>query len=320
MHRRSFIRLFGALASWPLAAQAQRGKTLRVGVLANEKWPPLDGLRDGLRSLGYVEGQNLELVNRYVEGETTKYPGFAAELVRLPVDVIVTWGTPASLAAKDATATIPIIMTSGDPVAVGLVPGLAQRQGNVTGFSTQAAELEGKRLELVNELIPHVSRVVVLSNPSNPYCTVAVEQARRAAAVLLIKLDVVEIRHERELDNAFLSLTRIGPNAILVVADPFLASQQPRLTEFLVQAKIPSIYTYREQVTAGGLVSYATNYYELFRRAAFVADKIHKGSKPGDLPVEQPTRFELVINLKTAKAIGLVVPPALLSRADEVIE
>jgi putative tryptophan/tyrosine transport system substrate-binding protein len=320
MHRRQFITLLAAVPSWPLAAQAQRSKTFRVGILANEKWPPLDGLRDGLRSLGYVEGQNLELVKRYVEGETSKYPSFAAELVGLPVDVIVTWGTPASLAAKDATATIPIIMTSGDPVAVGLVSGLAQQQGNVTGFSTQAAELEGKRLELVNELIADVSRVVVLSNPSNPYCTVAVEQARRAAAVLHVKLDVVEIGHERELDDAFVRLTRIRPNAILVVADPFLASQQTRIAEFLVQAKIPSIYTYREQVTAGGLVSYATNYYELFRRAAFMADKIHKGSKPGDLPVEQPTKFELVINLKTARAIGLVVSPALLSRADEVIE
>ncbi len=234
MHRRQFITLLGAVAIWPLAAQAQRKKIFRVGILANEKWPPLDGLRDGLRSLGYVEGQNLELVNRYVEGETAKYPSFAAELVGLPVDVIVTWGTPASLAAKDATTTIPIIMTSGDPVAVGLVPGLAQQQGNVTGFSTQAAELEGKRLELVNELIPDVSRVVVLSNPGNPYCTVAVEQARRAAAILHVKLDVGEIGHERELDDAFRSMTRFRPNAILVVADPFLASQQTRIAEFLV--------------------------------------------------------------------------------------
>jgi putative ABC transport system substrate-binding protein len=318
MHRRQFITLLGV--SWPLVAQAQRSKAFRVGILANEKWPPLDGLRDGFRSLGYVEGQSIELVNRYVEGETAKYPSFAAELVGLPVDVIVTWGTPASLAARDATAKIPIIMTSGDPVAVGLVPGLAQRQGNVTGFSTQAAELEGKRLELVNELIPNVSRVVVLSNPSNPYCRVAVEQARRAAALLHVKLDVVEIGHERELDDAFVSLTLIRPDAILVVADPFLASQQTRIAEFLVQAKIPSIYTYREQVAAGGLVSYATNYYELFRRAALMADKIYKGSKAGDLPVEQPTKFELVINLKTANAIGLAIPPALLSRADEVIE
>jgi putative ABC transport system substrate-binding protein len=248
MHRRQFIALLGV--SWPAVAQAQRSKTFRVGILANEKWPPLDGLRDGFRSLGYVEGQSIELVNRYVEGETAKYPSFAAELVGLPVDVIVTWGTPASIAARDATTTIPIIMTSGDPVAVGLVPGLAQRQGNVTGFSTQAAELEGKRLELINELIPNVSRVVVLSNPSNPYCKVAVEQARRAAAVLQVKLDVVEIGHERELDNAFAGLVPIRPDAILVVADPFLASQQIRIAEFLVRAKIPSIYTYREQVTA----------------------------------------------------------------------
>jgi putative ABC transport system substrate-binding protein len=224
------------------------------------------------------------------------------------------------LAAKDATGTIPIIMTSGDPVAVGLVPGLAHPRGNVTGFSTQAAELEGKRLELVNELISDASRVAVLSNPTNPYCTVAVESARRAAAVLNIQLDVVQLGRERELDQAFIDLTRVRPNAVLVVADPFLASQQARIAEFLVQHRIPSIYTYREQVTAGGLVSYATNYYELFRRAASMVDKIRKGSKAAELPVEQPTKFELVVNLKTAKAIGLVVPPALLSRADEVIE
>jgi putative ABC transport system substrate-binding protein len=323
MRRRAFIKLLGGTAAvlGPRAARAQPvKKTHRVGVLANEKWPPLDGLRDGLRDLGYVEGQNFETVHRYAEGQAERYAAFAAELVGLPVDIIVTWGTPASLAAKDATGTIPIIMTSGDPVAVGLVPGLAHPRGNVTGFSTQAAELEGKRLELVNELIANVSRVAVLSNPTNPYCTVAVESARRAAAVLNINLDVVELGHERELDQAFVDLTRIRPNAVLVVADPFLASQQSRIAEFLVQSRIPSIYTYREQVTAGGLVSYATNYYELFRRAATMVDKIRKGSKAAELPVEQPTKFELVVNLKTARAIGLVVPPALLSRADEVIE
>jgi len=317
--RRSFL---GAMAvAWPLAARAQRGtKIFRVGILANEKWPPLDGLRSGLRELGYIEGQNLELVHRYVEGQPERYAAFAAELVGQPVDIVVTWGTPASLAAKNATRTIPIIMTSGDPVAVGLVPGLAHPQGNVTGFSTQAADLEGKRLELVNELITDVSRVVVFSNPTNPYCRVAVEHARRAAAVLRWQLDVAEIGNERDLDGAFETLTRLRPSAVLVVADPFLASQQARIADFLMRNRIPSIYTYREQVTAGGLVSYATNYYELFRRAAAMADKIRKGSRPGELPVEQPTKFELVINLKTAKAIGLVVSPSLLSRADEVIE
>jgi len=321
MRRRDFIAGLGSATAWPLAAQAQRvHKTFRVGVLANEEWPPLNGLRDGLRDLGYIEGQTLELVNRYAEGYPTRYPGFARELVGLPVDVIVTWGTPASLAAKDATAAIPIIMTSGDPIAVGLVPGLAQPHGNVTGFSTQAAELEGKRLELVKELIDGVSSVVVLSNPTNPYCAIGVEHARQAAALLKVPIEVVEIGQEQELDDAFRSLTRIRPSAVVVVADPFLASQQPRIAEFLIQSRIPSIYTYREQVTGGGLISYATNYYELFRRAAVMADKIRKGSKAGNLPVEQPTKFELVINLKTAKSIGLVVPPALLSRADEVIE
>ena len=324
MQRRQFITLLGGTAIWPIAAQAQQAsrinKIFRVGVLANEKWPPLQGLQDGLRELGYVEGQNLELVQRYAEGQLARYAALTAELVGLPVDIIVTWGTPASLAAKDATVTIPIIMTSGDPVAVGLVPGLAQPNGNVTGFSTQAAELEGKRLELIKELIAKVSRVVVLANPTNPYCTVAVENARRAATVLQVQLEVIEIGDEHELDAAFINLSRIRPDAVLVVADPFLASQQTKIAEFLVQHQIPSIYTYREQVTAGGLVSYATNYYELFRHAAVMADKIRKGARPGDLPVEQPTKFELVVNLKTAKAIGLTVPPALLSRADEVIE
>jgi putative ABC transport system substrate-binding protein len=238
----------------------------------------------------------------------------------MPVDVIVTWGTPASLAAKDATGEIPIIMTSGDPVAVGLVPGLSHPRGNVTGFSTQAAELEGKRLELIGELLGHFSRVVVLSNPTNPYCIVAVESARRAAAALRVQLDVVEIAKESDLVDAFLKVRSIRPDAILVIADPLLANLQPQIAEFLLQNRLPSIYTYREQVLAGGLVSYATNYYELFRRAATVADKILRGAKPSNLPVEQPTKFELVINLKTAKAIGLAVPPMLLARADEVIE
>jgi putative ABC transport system substrate-binding protein len=206
MRRRDFIAGLGSAAAWPLAAQAQRlPKTFRVGVLANEEWPPLNGLRDGLRDLGYVEGQTLELVNRYAEGQPTRYPAFASELVGLAVDVIVTWGTPASLAAKDATTTVPIIMTSGDPIAVGLVPGLAQPHGNVTGFSTQAAELEGKRLELVNELIAGISSVVVLSNPTNPYCAIAIVHARRAAAVL-VPLEVVGIAHEQGLDDAFRNL------------------------------------------------------------------------------------------------------------------
>jgi putative ABC transport system substrate-binding protein len=322
MKRREFITGLGSAAvAWPDVSFAQRSdKVRRIGVLANEPWPPLYGLREGLRELGYIEKQNLDLVYRFAEGQSERYAALAEGLVYLPVDVIVTWGTPASLAAKEATSAIPIIMTSGDPIAVGLVAGLAYPRGNVTGLSTQAADLEGKRLELIKELLGRFSRVVVFSNPTNPYCVVAVDSARHAAGVLRVQLDVVEIAVERELDIAFLTLSRARPDAILVVADPFLASQQMRIAEFLVQHRLPSIYTYREQVLAGGLISYATNYYELFRRAALLVEKILKGSKPGDLPVEQPTKFELVINLKTAKAIGLEIPPMLLARADEVIE
>ena len=211
-------------------------------------------------------------------------------------------------------------MTSGDPIAVGLVPGLAYPGGNVTGLSSLAAELEGKRLELMSELLPGLSHVAVLSNPTNPYCAVAVESARQAATALHVRLDIVNVEGERELGGALLTLHRMKPNALLVVADPFLASQQARIAAVLVESRLPSIYTYREQVVAGGLISYATNYYELFRRAAVLTDKILKGAKPGDLPVEQPTKFELVINLKTAKAIGLEISPMLVARADEVIE
>jgi len=321
MKRREFIIFVGGAVIYPRTLVAQEKKKLQsIGILANEAWPPLQGLRNELRELGYIGGQNLNIIYRFAEGQADRYPALAAELVQMPVDVIITWGTPASLAAKDATNDIPIIMTSGDPVAVGLVPGLSHPRGNVTGFSTQAADLEGKRLELVGELLGHFTRVVVLSNPSNPYCIVAVESARLAAAALRVEIDVVEIAKESDLDDAFLKVRSTRPDAILIVADPLLANLQPKIAEFLIQNRLPSIYTYREQVLAGGLVSYATNYYELFRRAATVADKILKGAKPSSLPVEQPTKFELVINLKTAKTLGLTVPPTLLARADEVIE
>ena len=321
MKRREFIVLLGAAATWPQSLIAQEKKKLQlIGVLANEAWPPLDGLRNELRELGYIGGKNFNIIYRFAEGQADRYPALAAELVHVPVDVIVTWGTPASLAAKDATSEIPIIMTSGDPVAVGLVPGLSHPRGNVTGFSTQAADLEGKRLELVGELLGRFSRVVVFSNPTNPYCIVAVESARLAAAALRVQLDVVEIAKESNLDDAFLKVRSTRPDAILVVADPLLANLQPKIAEFLIQNRLPSIYTYREQVMAGGLVSYATNYYELFRRAATAADKILKGAKPSNLPVEQPTVFELVANLKTAREMGLDLPKTFLTRADKTIE
>ena len=322
MKRREFVTLLGGTAvAWPLAAMAQRSTEIRrVGVLANEPWPPLDGLRDGMRGLGYIEKQGVHFEYRFAEGRAERYPGLAAELVRLPADVIVAWGTPASLAAKQATGTVPIVMISGDPIAVGLVSGLAHPGANVTGLSTLAADLEGKRIELLKELLASLARVAVLSNPTNPFCTVAVERARVAATALHLELEIVEAAQERDLDRAFLTLGRQRPEAVLTVADPFLTSQRTRIAAFMVENRFPSMYTYREDVLAGGLICYATNYHDIFRRAAILTDKILKGTKPADLPIQQPTKFELVINLKTAKALGLTIPPTLLSRADEVIE
>jgi putative ABC transport system substrate-binding protein len=319
--RRQFITLLGAVAAWPLDAIAQRSAEVRrVGVLANEPWPPLEGLRDGMRGLGYIEKQSLYFEHRFAEGRAERFPALAAELVRLPADAIVAWGTPAGLAAKQATGTVPIVIISGDPIAVGLVPGLSHPAGNVTGLSTVAAELEGKRIQLLKELLANLARVAVLSNPTNPFCNVAVEHARVAAMALHLDLDVVEASDERELDRAFLTLSRQRPDAVLTVADPYLTSQRRRIAAYMVENRFPSMYTYREDVLAGGLMSYATNYYDIFRRAAILTDKILKGAKPADLPIQQPTQFEFVINLKTAKALGLDIPPSLLALADEVIE
>ena len=321
MRRRTFIALVGVAATIaPAIVWAQNILTRRVGVLSNEPWRPVDGLRDGLKDLGYSEGRNIDLLFRYAGGDVQRFATFASEFVHVPVDLIVAWGTPASLAAKAVTQATPIIMISGDPIAVGLVPGLAYPGGNVTGLSTLAAELESKRIELIRELLPRLERIAVLSNPTNPYCTVAVESARRGAVALGLQIDVIDIAAVTDLDNAFLKLRNLRPDGVLVVADPFLASQQTRIAPFLIEAGLPSIYTYGESVRSGGLMSYATNYYQLFRQAAVLADKILRGTKPSNLPVEQPTHFELTVNLKTAKALGLTVSPSLLARADEVIE
>jgi putative tryptophan/tyrosine transport system substrate-binding protein len=322
MRRRTFITLLGgAAASWPLVARGQQAERVRrIGVLANEPWPPLDGLRQGLRELGYVEGKNIHIEYRFAEGRVERYAAFAVELVGLQVDVIVSQGTPATLSARKATSSIPIVMSVGDPVGAGVVADLARPGGNVTGLSTQGAEGEGKRLELLKELLPSLSRVAVLSNPANPYCVIAVQQARRGATALRLQLDVLDASEPGELDPALLKMIRSRPDAALVIADAVLAGQRVHIAEFMLARRLPSIYTYREHVVSGGLISYSTSYFDLFRREALFIDKIFKGAKPGDLPVEQPTKFELLINLKTAKVLGITIPPTLLARADEVIE
>jgi ABC-type uncharacterized transport system substrate-binding protein len=324
MRRREFVALLGgAPMAWPLMARAQQplGKALRIGVLANEWWPPIESLREGLRELGYVEGESLRFDYRWAEGRNDRHPILAAELVALPVDVIVTWGTPAALAAKDATSTIPIVMGAiGDPVRVGVVTNPARPGGNITGFSSATFEMEEKRLELLKELLStRLSRVAVLTT-NNPALPLTIQYMQRAAATFGVTLQALEIREEKDFDAAFDAIRRDRPDAAMTLADPFLGGHQGRIAAFMADIGLPAMYAYRHGVEAGGLISYATNYHHLFRRAAGYIDRILKGTPPGDLPVQLPTKFELVINLKTAKALGLEVPPNLLARADEVIE
>jgi putative ABC transport system substrate-binding protein len=232
----------------------------------------------------------------------------------------VSWGTPASLAAYQATKTIPIVMSAGDPIGAGIVSSLAHPGGNVTGMSVQMAEQEGKRLELLKKLNPSLSRVAVISNPSNPYCAIAVREAQLGATALGLQIDLLEASDARSLEDVLPMLSRVGAEAVLVVADPFLAGERVRLADQMIKNRLPSIYSYHEHVVAGGLMTYTTNYYDVFRREGQFIDKIFKGAKPGDLPVQQPTKFELVLNLKTAKALDLAIPPSMLALADEVIE
>ena len=290
-------------------------------MLANEWWPPIESLREGLRELGYVEGESLRFDYRWAEGRNDRHPILAAELVALPVDVIVTWGTPAALAAKGATSAIPIVMGAiGDPVRVGVVTNLARPGGNITGFSSATFEMEEKRLELLKELLfSRLSRVAVLTT-NNPALPLTIQYMQRAAAAFGLTLQPLEVREEKDFDAAFDAIRRDRPDAAMALADPFLGGHQARIAAFMADIRLPAMYAYRHAVELGGLISYATNYHHLFRRAAGYIDRILKGTSPGDLPVQQPTKFELVINLKTAKALGLEVPPTLLARADEVIE
>ena len=265
----------------------------------------------GLHPLGYVEGKNHGL-----------YPALAAELVALPVDLILTIGTPPALAARNATSSIPIVMAPvGDPIKSGLVPNLIARPGgNLTGFTTLATEISGKRLELMKELVPSLSTVAVLGNTSNPFTEIELEYMRPAAETLRISLDVVPAANDEPLGQALDALSRKRPDGVVVVNDQFLLTRRDRIAASMSGDKLPSVYGFRDFVDAGGLAYYGANNRLEFRRMADYVDRILNGTKPGDLPVQQPTKFELVVNMKTAKLLGLTVPPALLASADEVIE
>jgi putative ABC transport system substrate-binding protein len=327
MKRREFISLVGAAAAWPLAARAQQvGKTPQIGYLgvSSPSLEPhyVEAFRQKLRELGHVEGKNIAIEYRWAEGQDDRLPNLTSELVRLKPDVIVTTGTPGAVAAMQATKTIPIVMaSSADPVGSGLVASLARPGGNVTGFTILGPELEGKRLELLKQAVPGLSRLAVLWNPSNPGIVSYFETVKNAGRVLQISLGpVVEIRRSDELDSAFTAIASARPHALVVIADRFLLSHRKQIVEFAAVKRLPTMYRYREYVDAGGLMSYAPSNIELFLGTAIYVDKILKGAKPGDLPIQEPTKFELVINLKTAKALGLDMPLHLQQLANEMIE
>jgi putative ABC transport system substrate-binding protein len=327
MKRREFISLVGAAAAWPLAARAQQvGKTPQIGYLgvSSPSLEPhyVEAFRQKLRELGHVEGKNIAIEYRWAEGQDDRLPNLTSELVRLKPDVIVTTGTPGAVAAMQATKTIPIVMaSSADPVGSGLVASLARPGGNVTGFTILGPELEGKRLELLKQAVPGLSRLAVLWNPSNPGIVSYFETVKNAGRALQISLGpVVEIRRSDELDSAFTAIASARPHALVVIADRFLLSHRKQIVEFAAVKRLPTMYRYREYVDAGGLMSYAPSNIELFLGTAIYVDKILKGAKPGDLPIQEPTKFELVINLKTAKALGLDVPLHLQQLANEMIE
>jgi putative ABC transport system substrate-binding protein len=326
VRRRDFITLLGSAAAWPLAARAQQaGKVWRIGVLetvsAALNASNFDAFRRGLRELGYVEGRNYVIEYRSADGRAERFANFAAELVRLPVDVIVTRGTPAALAAKDATTKIPVVMAAiGEPLGVGVVASLARPGGNITGFSAFVTELSGKRVELLKETFPGISRAGFLNNMSNPVIPPQWDLTKNAARSLGIHAELLDVRARDDVVRAFETATRLDLGALLVGVDAVTQANGPLIIDHAARTRIPAVYASREFVDAGGLMTYSVSYPDLYYRAAGLVDKIFKGARPGDLPVEQPTKLELVVNLKTAKALGLEIPPTLLARADEVIE
>jgi putative ABC transport system substrate-binding protein len=326
MDRRTFIAsMIGAALSAPLAAQAQQvGKVPRIGFLfygSPGSSPELDAFRQGLRELGYIEGQNIAIEYRFASGRVERLPELAAELVRLKVDVIVTPTTPASQAAKQATGTIPIVFAGvADAVGAGLITNFARPGGNVTGLASISAELGGKRLELLKQVAPKASRVAVLYNPADRSNVLMLKDMQESAPALGLTLQPLEVRGPGELEDAFVAMTRARAHALFGVAGILTFEHRRALVDLAAKNRIPAMWGHRQFVDAGGLMSYAVNYYDQVRGAATYVDKILKGAKPGDLPVEQPTKFELVVNLKTAKALGLTIPRSVLLRADEVIQ
>jgi putative ABC transport system substrate-binding protein len=326
MKRRHFIKVVSGMAmACPLALHAQPlARVARIGFLgsasASGSAKSVEALRTGLRDLGYVEGKNMVIEFRWAEGRYDRLSALVAELIRLKVDLIVTHGTPGTRAAKKATSTIPIVMAiSGDAIATGLVASLARPEANVTGSTFFIPQLNAKRLELVKEVCPYVARVAALSNPNNPVSKPIIPAMQAAAMPLKLDFDIAEAQGPSEFDSAFASMAKRGVDAVVITEDGEFAASFGAIATLAVANKLASIGA-QEYAKAGGLIGYGVDLLGLYRRAAYFIDKILKGSKPADLPIEQPTRFELVINIKTAKTLGLEIAPAMLARADETIE
>jgi ABC-type uncharacterized transport system substrate-binding protein len=325
MRRRTFISLLGgAAAAWPLAARAQQAKVATIGLLgtgsaaAQSQWTAAFVQR--MRELGWVDGRNLTIEYRWAEGRSERFAEFAAEFVRLKVDVILTHNTPPVIAAKQATSVIPIVFaTAADPVDTGLVASLARPGGNVTGLSSQTTDLASKRIELLREVVPGLRQLTFLSQPDNPYVVFDMRQAEAAARRLGLETASLEIRRAEDIAPAFEEL-KGRAEALYILPDPLLFTHRLRINILALGARLPTMHSLREYVEASGLMSYGPNWSDQWRRAADYVDKILRGAKPADLPVEQPTKFDLVINLTTAKALGLTIPESFLLRVDEVIE
>jgi putative tryptophan/tyrosine transport system substrate-binding protein len=324
MRRRQFITLLGGAAAWPLAARAQQpGKLPTIGFLGatpSAESQRLAAFVQRLRELGWIDGRNLAIEYRWAEGRNERYAENAAELVRLKVDVIVTSATPPSLAAKQATAVIPIVFAAvNDPVGTGLVASLARPGSNVTGLANQISDTSGKKLEFLREVVPGLRRLAIMANVGNPASVLEMGEAQAAARKLGLEVSTSEIRRAEDIAPAFEAL-KDRADALYLGPDPLMNTNRIRVNILAVGARLPTMHGSREYVEAGGLMSYGTNLPDQFRRAADYVDKILRGAKPSDVPVEQPTKFDLIINLTTARALGLEIPPTVLARADEVIE
>jgi putative tryptophan/tyrosine transport system substrate-binding protein len=325
MRRREFIRVLGGAAVvWPLASSAQ-SKIARIGFMGNStaalEANLVDAFREGLREHGYEEGRNIAIEYRWADGNYERFPALVTELIAAKVDVIVAAGTPAALAMKEATTTVPLVMVAvGDPVGTGLVPSLARPRGNLTGLSSIAPDLEGKRLQLLREVVPALSRVAMFVNSTNPFHVSSMRQARAAAQAMGITLQLNDISKSEDLDGAFAAIREERPDALLILADRVFLHNRERLIDFTKEQRLPTVNAYKELVEVGGLMSYGPSYEDMHKRAAIYVDKILKGAKPADLPIEQPSKFTFIVSLKAAKALGVTVPTQLLGLADQLIE